>query len=188
MQEHCLSEWIIQSQKGDELAFGRIVSAFQPQMFAYVFRLVGNEDDAKDMVQETFIKAWTYCKSYNTTFRFSTWLYKIATHCCYDYLELRKRTTILPEDKIIALGDQWMHVDMEQQIMNKQIATLVVQLTHHLTPKQKLVFTLKYLEGLDTDEMIFITKLSAGKVKSNLYLAKKQIRETLHKIMSDEKR
>lgn len=187
MQEHTISQWIVQSQEGDTIAFGQIVTAFQAQVFAYVFRLVGNEEDAKDVVQETFVKAWTYCKTYKPAFRFSTWLYTIATNCCYDYLKVKKRVTKLSGEQMIALSDQLKNIDLEQQIINKHIATLIVQLTNGLTPTQKLVFTLKYLEGLETEEIILITKLSAEKIKSNLYLAKKQIREALNKIISHEK-
>lgn len=187
MHEHSLSEWITKSQQGDAVAFGQIVALYQSKIFAYVFRLVGNENDAKDVVQETFLKAWTYCKTYKSSFRFSTWLYTIATNCSYDYLHTKKHLILCEEDNMILLSDQLANCDLEQQLLNRNIATIIAQLTQTLTPKQKLVFTLKYLEGLETEEITIITKLSAEKVKSNLYLAKKNMQEALRKMMKYEK-
>jgi RNA polymerase sigma-70 factor (ECF subfamily) len=188
MHEQRLSEWIAKSQQGDAVAFGQIVAFYQSKIFAYVFRLIGNENDAKDVVQETFLRAWTYCKTYQSRFRVSTWLYTIATNCSYDYLHAKKKTTIYAEENMILLCDQLTNSNLEQELSNKNIATIIGQLTHTLTPKQKLVFTLKYLEGLETEEITMITKLSAEKVKSNLYLAKKNMKEVLLKMKIYEKR
>jgi RNA polymerase sigma-70 factor (ECF subfamily) len=88
---------------------------------------------------------------------------------------------------MILLCDQLTNSNLEQELSNKNIATIIGQLTHTLTPKQKLVFTLKYLEGLETEEITMITKLSAEKVKSNLYLAKKNMKEVLLKMKIYEK-
>ncbi len=187
MHEHNLNEWIVQCQQGDAVAFGQIVALYQPRIFAYVFRLVGNDADAKDVVQETFLKAWVYCKTYDLKFRFSTWLYTIATNCSYDYLHAKKPLILHAEENMILLSDQLVNSDLEQQLLNKNIAAVIAQLTHNLTPKQRLVFTLKYLEGLETAEITMITKLSAEKVKSNLYLAKKGIKEVLRKMKIYEK-
>ena len=187
MHEQSLNEWIAKSQQGDAAAFGQIVALYQSQIFAYVFRLVGNENDAKDVVQEVFLRAWTYCKTYKSSFRFSTWLYTIATNCSYDYLHAKKNVILCEEDNMILLSDQLVNSDLEQQLLNRNIATVIAQLTQTLTPKQKLVFTLKYLEGLETEEITIITQMSAEKVKSNLYLAKKNIKEALHKMMMYEK-
>lgn len=187
MQKQSLNEWISRSQQGDEVAFGQIVALFQSKIFAYIFRLLGNEDDAKDVVQETFLRAWIYCKKYDPKFRFSTWLYTIATNCSYDYLHAKKHITLHAEEIIIQLSDGMVSLNPEQQLSNKNVAAIIAQLTHTLTPKQKLVFTLKYLEGLETEEVTLITKMSAEKVKSNLYLARKNIKEALRKIMIHEK-
>ncbi|QEH40489.1 RNA polymerase sigma factor [Chitinophaga sp. XS-30] len=187
MHEQSLNEWIARCQQGDTAAFGQIVTLYQSQIFAYVFRLVGNEDDAKDVVQETFLRAWTYCKTYDPKFRFRTWLYTIATNCSYDYLRSKKTLVPYAEENIILLSDQLANSNLEQQLLNRNIASVIAQLTHSLTPKQKLVFTLKYLEGLETEEITVITRLTAEKVKSNLYLAKKNIKEALRKMMIYEK-
>jgi RNA polymerase sigma-70 factor, ECF subfamily len=188
MHEHSLSEWIAKSQQGDTAAFGKIVSLYQSKIFAYVFRLIGVENEAKDVVQETFLRAWTYCKTYQPSFRFSTWLYTIATNCSHDYLHTKKKTTMYAEESMILLCDQLTYSNLEQELLNKNIATIISRLTNTLTPKQKLIFTLKYLEGLETEEITVITKLSPEKVKSNLYLARKNIKEILLKMKVHENR
>ena len=77
---------IEQSILGDTEAFRSIVYHFQSSLFSYAYRLLGNEEDAKDVIQETFVKTWKNLAHYRKEYAFSTWLYKIATNICYDYL------------------------------------------------------------------------------------------------------
>ncbi len=181
MQEQFLAEWITLSQKGDPNAFKAIVEFYSKKIFAYVFRILGNEQDAADVVQESFIKAWKYLPAYNYKYRFTTWLYKIATHCSYDYLKKKKHLPV-SEDLLVLMNDKLFADNMEQAIINKNIASLISGITSQMTPGQKLVFTLKYLEELDTKEIMIITGMSAVQIKSNLYLAKKFVKEALIKI------
>lgn len=181
MQEQFLAEWISLSQKGDPNAFRAIVEFYNKKLFAYVFRILGNDQDAADVVQESFIKAWKHLPAYNFKYRFATWLYKVATHCSYDYLKKQKPLPV-PEDVLIAMSNSKLADNPEQSMINKNLAVLITGLTHRMTPGQKLVFTLKYLEELDTKEITIITGMSAVRIKSNLYLAKKFVKEALEKI------
>jgi len=180
MSEHNINEWINQSLAGNRWAFKEIVGLYQQKIFSYVFRIVCNEEEAKDIVQETFIRAWTFLPKYDSSYKFSTWLYKIATNCSRNYLK-KTKALALSGEKLLTMAEQLKSTDLEQQIINKNLAKIIIQLAHNLTPKQKLVFTLKCLEGLDTEDITGITNLSAAQIKDNLYLAKKSIREQLQK-------
>ena len=78
-------EYLIeQSKKRDTAAFRQLVEAFQPLVFRLAFRLLCNDDEAKDIVQEAFIRVWLHLHKYRHGTQFSTWLYRIACNLCYD--------------------------------------------------------------------------------------------------------
>lgn len=181
MSDDSIQQWINKSRAGDHEAFKEVVICYRRQIFSYVFRIVCHEEDAKDIVQETFIKAWSFLPGYDCRYKFSTWLYTIATNCCRDYLKKSRKRPFYTAD-ITTIAGQLKNADLEQEVINKNLAVVITQLTHQLSSVQKLVFTLKCLEGLETAEVSVITGLNADQVKGNLYLAKKNIRELLTKI------
>lgn len=176
-------ELIERCKKGDSNAFRELVEYFQGRVYVFTFRMLCNEEDARDVVQETFIKVWRSLAKYNSALKFTTWLYTIAANCCYDHLRKGKQRKQQVDIEQVKLACELLLQDnLEQKIINEDLAAVITRLTHELTPKQKLVFTLKELEGLDVNEISAITNLSPEKIKSNLYLARKNIREQLEKM------
>jgi RNA polymerase sigma-70 factor, ECF subfamily len=179
MLQSTINELVELSRENDANAFRKLVEAHQSMAFTLAFRLLCDEDDAKDIVQETFIRIWKHLDRYNTAMKFSTWLYSITTNLCFDQLKMAKRR---PIDK---LNSQDLLVKFitdengEQHFINKELAAIIKEMTTGLSPKQKLVFTLRDLEGLEIDEIQTITHMSADKIKSNLYLARQCIRKKL---------
>ena len=167
-----------QCRKGDSSSFRLIVEEYQYMIYQLAFRMLCNEDEAKDIVQETFIRAWQKLSKYRPEIRMSTWLYTIATNRCIDRLRHKRN-----ENAIADMHEQLKYFasneNIEQHLINTEQTQLVLALTCQLTPKQKAVFTLHYLEELDTVEIQKITGLSAEKIKSNLYMARKSIRQKL---------
>lgn len=184
MQQDDVNNLIVRSRQNDQAAFRKIVEAHQNLVYSLAFRLLCNDEDAQDVVQETFIKAWKHLSHFNTEMRFTTWLYKIATNVCYDRIKALKRrnNTISFDIENIALLNRPSLENMETNIINHELAQLIKLLTFDLPPKQKLVFTLRDLEGLEVDEIETITGLSAKKIKSNIYCARQFIREKLEKL------
>ena len=183
MQNGWDTELIERCRNGDSNAFRELVDNYQGRVYVFAFRILCNEEDAKDVVQETFIKVWRNLSKYNTALKFTTWLYKITANCCYDHLRTGKRRKQHVEiEQVKHACEQMLQSNMEQKIINEDLAAVISQLTNELTPKQKLVFTLKELEGFEVNEISAITNLSPEKIKSNLYLARKTIREQLVKM------
>ena len=177
MNSEKIEHLIEQSKKNDAAAFRQLVEAFQPLVFRLAFRLLCNNDEAKDIVQETFIRVWLHLHKYRHGTRFSTWLFKIACNLCYDRIRVIKRsqTTDLDLSRLdVAVDD-----DVEQSFINRDLAEWITALTHNLSPKQRMVFTLRDIEGLELDEIKKITDLSNAKIKSNLYLARQYIRKRI---------
>ncbi|MDR0835910.1 MAG: sigma-70 family RNA polymerase sigma factor [Tannerella sp.] len=176
-------ELIDRCKQGDTKAFGTLMTEYQPLVFRLAFRLLCDDNLAKDMVQEVFIKIWLQINKYNPQYGFSTWIYKITSHLCYDKLRRMKHFPVS-----IQLPDAFSEMDIassenpETSLINNELKKMILYFTNELSPKQKLVFTLSDIEELEVDEIIKITGLSAGKIKSNLYLARKQIKDKINAI------
>ncbi|KGN77052.1 hypothetical protein HW49_11025 [Porphyromonadaceae bacterium COT-184 OH4590] len=168
------------SKDGDRFAFSSLVRYFQSKIFSLTFRMLCNEDEAKDVMQDVFIKAWLHLNDYDSKYHFSTWLYRIASNLCLDKIKSFEKTHLTTIKEYNIASNQ----NIETELINKEIAHNIKQLTNRLSAKQKLLFTLRYLEELDIPEIIDITGMSAAKIKSNLYLARKTI---TNKIKSIEK-
>jgi len=184
MEQQHVNKLISRSKQDDLEAFRKLVEGHQSFVYSLSFRLLCNEDDARDAVQETFIRVWKNLERFNTDMRFSTWLYKIASNICYDRMKALKRRNNLVSFDIenTSLLNCASLENIETTIINAELAEMIKFFTNDLAPKQKLVFTLHDLEGLQVDEIVVITGLSPGKIKSNLYCARQCLRGKLENI------
>lgn len=171
----------IRCKEGDRGAFRAVVQNYQRLVFSLSIKMLADEDEAKDIVQETFIRVWQSIDSYDVRRPFATWIYAIASRLCLDRIKSKKHTAPLPQDEL-ALQQFASEADNERSLENREYVAIVQALTEKLSPKQRLVFTLCQLEGLSSDEVEQITGLNARQVKSNLYEARQTIREQLKKL------
>lgn len=178
MEQSEINKLIYLSKENDEKAFAQIVYEFQDLIFSVAFRLLCNEDDAKDATQETFVKLWQNLNKYDSSKKFSTWLYTIVTNHCYDKLKRIKPERV----DTSSLKEIVSSIDIEKDLTNKEIAQIIVLLADKLSPKQRILFTLHDIEALDIDEIVEITKFSKSQIKSNLHLARQTIKEKIKKI------
>jgi len=166
---------------GDRSAFRYVVQNCQGMVYSLSLKMLADVEEAKDVVQDTFIKVWQKIGSYDDRYGFNTWVYTIASRLCLD--RLRKIRPISPtewDERIFeTVADD---TDPERQLESNEWVSVVKVLANELSGKQKLVFTLSQLEGLETEQIIEITGLDADQIKSNLYAAKKNIRERLIKM------
>jgi RNA polymerase sigma-70 factor (ECF subfamily) len=173
-----LNELISRSKLNDGNAFRQLVECHQSMVYSLAFRLLCNEEEAKDAVQETFIKVWLNLKKFDSSRKFSTWVYAIATNLCYDKLKSGKHFShCLPLEM---LQEVISYEDVEKKMIDSELGALIATLTDELTPKQKIVFTLSDLEDLSSGEIVQITGLTAAQIKSNLFLARQALRKKLN--------
>jgi RNA polymerase sigma-70 factor, ECF subfamily len=174
-----IDELILKAQKGDKRAFRQIVDTHGRFAFAVAYKILLNEDDAKDAAQESFIKLWKYIGRYKFEAKFTTWFYKIVINMSLDKLKARKRqeSIELPELSDSEIENSFGRGDREYS--NKELAEIITKLTARLSPKQRLVFTLRDLNGFDIDEVSESLSMSPGSVKSNLVYARRKIKEYL---------
>lgn len=168
------SNIVQQSKQGNKDAFRSIVMQYQHMVYSLSLKMLCNEDDAKDIVQESFIKIWLNIRNFDESKSFSTWVYTIATRLCLDKLKSRKHTVPLPDDEQ-AMRHFASNSDIHLDVENKEWIMLIRAITAELSPKQRLVFTLCQLEELSSDEAEQITGMNATQIKSNLYLARQNV-------------
>ena len=162
---------------GDQAAFRKVVQTYQQMVFTLAFRSLCDEEEAKDIVQETFLRVWLNIGKYDARHSFTTWLYAIASRLCLDRLKSRSRIIAMPEDE--AVLRRYASADGQLELENREWMAIVRLMAEGLSPKQRLVFTLSQLEGLSSQEVEEATGFTATQVKSNLYVARQTIRERL---------
>jgi RNA polymerase sigma-70 factor (ECF subfamily) len=172
------SEIIKRCQQGDKMSFRWIVQTYQRLTFSLALKMLCYEEEAKDTVQETFIRVWQHICDYDPRRSFTTWLYTITTRLCLDRLKRAKRITAMPDDELVVRRFA-SNSDSQRVLENQEWVALVRTMAECLSDKQRLVFTLCQLEGLSSEEAQEITGLDARQVKSNLYAARQTIRKQL---------
>ena len=125
---------------------------------------------------------WLALGKYNGECRFSTWLYKITCNTCYDRLRSLHHSPLDNEADYSVSANISSDDNVELAVVNKQLRELILRYTDELSPRQRLIFTLRDIEELDVPEVQIITGLSAGIIKTTLYLARKNIRNKMNQI------
>lgn len=178
---------VLRCQRGEKEAFRRVVQTYQRMVFSLALKMLCDEEEAKDMVQETMIRVWQSMKEYDVQKSFTTWIYTIAVRQCLDRLKSLKHTVPMPDDERV-LRRFASDADTQRALENKEWVSIVRMLADGLGTKQRLIFTLIQLEGLTSAEAEEITGMDAQQVKSNLYVARQTIREQLKKLGYDTHR
>lgn len=172
------TEIIIGCQQGSVEAFRELVAETQPFAFSFALKLLCNAEEAKDVVQEAYIRIWQNISRFDIEVKFTTWMYRIVANLCYDNLKHKKRKAKLFIEND-ASSDPASNENIAIKVEVKEKIEMIKKLSDGLAPKQRLVFVLRDFHDLEIKEVCDITGLSMGSVKTNLYLARKAIREKM---------
>jgi RNA polymerase sigma-70 factor (ECF subfamily) len=143
-----------------------------------------DEEEAKDVVQESFIRVWKHISNFSLKSKFTTWLYKIVVNLCYDKMKSQKRKKAV----LIRNFDKEMldlapyPENIEEELINKELAGLIRNIADELSTKQRIVFILRDLQDLKISEVSQILNMPESSVKTNLYHARLNIRKKLEQI------
>jgi RNA polymerase sigma-70 factor, ECF subfamily len=166
---------------GDTAAFEELVRQYQPYAYSLAVRMLGNDHEAEDAVQEAFIRVWRSLDRYDPAVRFTTWLYRIVTNLCLDHLRSRRRRNwvSISDDGDEKNNDVQGGSDPSDQTSGDDLLSIIRKLSAGLPETQRTVFVLRDLQDLPIQEVCAITGLSEGSVKTNLYYARRKLREQL---------
>jgi RNA polymerase sigma-70 factor (ECF subfamily) len=172
-------EVIHEAMAGSTAAFRRLVEYYQGFAYSVAFRFVRDEEEAEDIVQEAFVRLWKNLSAYRAEIKLTTWLYRIVTNLCLDFLKSKRGQERRSRDDITKGYHAADRGTPEKEYERGELMRIVLDATEALTPKQKAVFILRDLEGLSVEEVTEILSMSAGNVKSNLFYARKSMGEKL---------
>lgn len=167
--------------EGDADAFGAIVDEYQKNVYNLALRMTGNPEDAQDMSQEAFIKAFNSLASFRGDSKLSVWLYRIVSNVCLDFLRSRKRrqtvslnmddgeggTSELEIPDLSAMPEEELNRRLTREAVRKGLLSL--------PEDQREILLLREIEGLSYDEIAQALELEAGTVKSRIFRARKRL-------------
>ncbi len=173
---------------GDQKAYAELMTRYKDSIYFMLLKMVNNRDDADDLTIEAFGKAFKNIKQYTPDYAFSTWLFKIATNNCIDFIR-KKRKMTFSIDKGIETDDggeltidiKSNQPDPEENMMKKQKVMMMRDVVERLKPRYKKLVELRYFQERSYEEIADELNLPLGTVKAQLFRA----REFLYQIMKN---
>jgi RNA polymerase sigma-70 factor, ECF subfamily len=169
------------AQKGDQEAFGALVTEHQRYVYNLALRVLKNEEEALDLTQETFVRAWTALPNFRGQSQFRTWLYRIVTNLCYNRLpNLRRSLNELGDDVISEVPETGLNfANPALGVESRELRSYLHQAIDHLDENYRLLISLRYQNELSYEEIAAMLNLPLGTVKTGLFRAKEQLRRAL---------
>ena len=171
--------------RGDEGAFGILIRRYEPKLRVYVGQIVSVDEEVRDLVQEAFIRAWQHLDQYDSTFRFSTWLFRIAHNLAIDHIRRNRRPTVSLDLGVDDEGDT-MQMDLPDPgrgplatLANRELARAMAREIGNLPPAYRELVVLRHFVGLAYNEIAELKRLPLGTVKNKLFRAHSVLREAL---------
>ena len=170
---------------GDNNAFGELVEAYQDKVYNLALRMCGNADDAFDLAQDAFFRAWRGLSGFQFESAFSTWLFRLTSNVCLDWLRAKKRR---PTVSLTTLDDEGEEVQMEirdpgkspeELLLAAEDRAAVAKAMNELPVEFREILTLRAIDDLSYTEIAEILHLREGTVKSRLSRARLALRNKL---------
>jgi RNA polymerase sigma-70 factor (ECF subfamily) len=175
MISHEEQVWIEQARDGDQHAFGLLVQAYQKPVFNLTYRMLGNAQEAEDAAQETFLRAYSSLRQYQSEHKFSTWLFSIANHHCIDRLRKRRVSFVSIEDNPVLENLTGESPLPERQALLREQSMEMQKLLQELEPEYRLPLVLRYWEDYSYEDIAGAMEITVAAVKSRLFRARQQI-------------
>src|SRR5580692_8508513 len=179
---------VLQAREGDAKAFSELVRRYEGKIFRLAMHITQNREDAEDVLQETFLKAYEHLDQFQGNSKFYTWIVRIAVNQALMKLRRRKADRSVSLDETIDTGEDnivreiaaWGE-DPEERFSREELGELLDSAIKGLEPPYRSVFVLRDIEDLSTEETADALDLSIPAVKSRLLRARLQLRERLNK-------
>ena len=166
-------ELVALSIGGDVESFNQLVLRWERPIFALAYRVIGREEEARDVVQETFLRAFRGIGNFRGQAKFSSWVYRIALNLCRDWMRRERRSPILPSPEgvdVIELAAERGPVEsIEDLVARNDMSKVVADLMTRLPEEQRTAIILKEYHGMTFQEIADLQRVPLSTVKTRLY-------------------
>jgi len=166
--------------RGDQKAYAQLMSFYRNQLYFTMYRMVKNAEDAEDLTMDAFGKAFNQLHQYVPKFAFSTWLFKIASNNCIDFMR-KKHKNLIQEEHASLLHAHSDTLNPEQHAVEKQKISYLHLVVENLKPTYRQLIQKRYFEELSYEEIAQELDLPLGTVKARLFRARDFLATILHK-------
>jgi RNA polymerase sigma-70 factor, ECF subfamily len=177
------------ARKGSEKAYRELLGRYQRPVFSLVYRMVRDREQAEDIAQETFVKVFNHLGSYNPKYKFSSWIFKIASNLAIDHLRKKEPETISLDGSRNAVTDEQMEAtritvasrdeNPEEFLEARELGAEIEQAIGQLRAEYRTAILLRHVEGRPYEEIAEIMDVPLGTVKTYIHRARTELRGTL---------
>jgi RNA polymerase sigma-70 factor (ECF subfamily) len=182
-------ELVRKAKTGDGKAYDELTLMYKEVVFKIVHRMVHNRQEAEDLTQEAFIKAYNSITSFNEDYAFSTWLFKIATNNCIDFFRKRKLRTHSMDETIRYKDDEIQQEyadpdpDVEREIIADEKTKMIRKAIEELPEKYRIVIKLRHQEEKSYEDISELLDLPLGTVKARIFRAREMLNKSLRNLL-----
>jgi RNA polymerase sigma-70 factor (ECF subfamily) len=178
-------ELVARSARGDADSFNQLIMRWERPIYALAYRVIGHEEDARDVCQETFLRAFRGIAAFKGQAKFSSWLYRIALNLCRDWMRRERRTPVVqaPEgvDLTELVSERGPAESIEELVSRQDMSRLVGRAMRSLSDEQRTAVVLKEYQGLTFQEIADLLGCPLSTVKTRLYQGLTLLRRQLEK-------
>jgi len=178
------------ARDGDSEAFRALVERHGRAVYRVAYRMTGSAQDAEDVVQETFLKAYRQLSRFESRANFSTWLHRIAVNCSIDLIRGRPHRETPPAEADLQFGEQIESTDAagaspERLMMSTEVQGRINEAMSGLSPMERAAFILRHFEGRSIDEISHSLGLKVNATKHSIFRAVRKMRIALEPFVAD---
>ncbi|MXV77794.1 sigma-70 family RNA polymerase sigma factor [Candidatus Poribacteria bacterium] len=185
------AELIEQFQNGNTAVFDTLFTRYQKRTYRLVQRFVPNHEDALDITQDAFIRAYQGLSNFKSQCQFYSWLYRITVNLCIDFLRKKSRSEVMvyesedSDELPMANFPDLRSVSPAKAAENKELRSQIRKAIRQLPPKQRQIFILRHWDGLSLKDIATVVGRSDGTVKAHLFHAHRNLRKHLQPYLKE---
>jgi len=177
---------------GDRRAFDHLTNRYRKSVYYLIFRIVRNAEDAEDLTQDTFVKSFGSIERFDPKFAFSTWLFKIATNNCIDFLRKRKMQMMSINESLSSEDGNGVYLQLVdtalipyEEVLKQQRHRFLMLAIEELPERYQRLVDLRYFKELSYDEIATQLELPLGTVKAQLHRSRELLNQSLANIVKN---
>jgi len=190
VEQHNDAELVRLTLWGNTAAYNGLVQRYQRPVYNLAYRMLGNAEDAGDLVQETFLRAYGALASFRQDASFLTWLYKIASNLCIDQLRSRKSKSALSLNVELQEGREpaadARESSPEDRAVRGAVQDVVQRAIMNLPERYRVVVVMRHLQDMSVEEIARVLEMPTGTVKTHLFRAREMLRGRLASVLEME--